>query len=264
MNPAISFIFVNYQSADLLRSSLASLRAVVDTQINAEYIVINNDLREREALERLAAHAPGLRVAHQECNLGFGVANNFGGQLATGDILFFINPDTELLGGHFPSLIKAFEFRPRAIYGMALMQSDGRRECWSAGRFPGLWRVCISNIIPMFLSQPWRATTVTRTDWVSGAACAIRRDYFLSLGGFDPTFFLYFEDVDLARRATLQGAWVGVYPFIVFRHAGGQSHGSQKAKKSAYYAGQRRYFERWRPGYERRLLAAAHKLADTF
>ncbi len=264
MNPAISFIFVNYQSADLLRSSLASLRAIVDTQIQAEYIIINNDLHEREALEQLAASAPGLRVAHQERNLGFGVANNVGAQLATGDILFFINPDTLICEGSFPSLIQAFAFRPRAMYGMALIQPDGCRERWSAGRFPSLWRIFASHIIPMFLSQPWRAKTITRTDWVSGAACAIRRDYFVSLGGFDPTFFLYFEDVDLARRATLQGAWVGVYPFIVLRHAGGQSHGSQKAKKAAYYAGQKRYFERWRPGYEWRLLEVAHALKNIF
>lgn len=264
MKPAISFIFVNFQSADLLGQSLVSLRSVADSQILAEYIIINNDPTERTLLDGMAQSFPTLRIVHQERNLGFGGANNVGSRLATGEVLFFINPDTQLRRANFQGLMRAFEFRPRAFYGMALVQASGIRERWSAGQFPNLWRILFANMLPALLSQPWQATAISKVDWVSGAAFAIRRDFFLSLGGFDSSYFLYFEDVDLARRATDGGAWVGMYPFIIFQHAGGRSHKSIGAKKQAYYAGQRHYFKKWRPRHEQFLLALAHKCFRIF
>lgn len=258
MTPALSFIFVNYRSATLLERSLTTLRAIVDAQTTAEYIIVNNDPAERVALEALGYRLPGLRLLHQSENAGFGQASNVGGQAATGEVLFFINPDTELQQGNFLGLLAAFRFRPKAIYGMSLIQASGEREAWSAGAFPTLFRLLGINLLPGLFPRPWQAETIRRTDWVSGAALAIRRDFFQSLGGFDETFFLYFEDVDLARRATAFGAWVGVYPFIAFRHAGGQSHESWQTKKQAYYASQRRYFEKWRPRHEACLLALGH------
>ncbi|MFZ1626288.1 MAG: glycosyltransferase family 2 protein [Candidatus Moraniibacteriota bacterium] len=259
MNPSISFIFVNFRSAGLIEHSIQALRALVDSQITAEYLIVNNDLDEREAIGRIGLSFPGVEIIHMDRNEGFGKANNLAGNRATGEILFFINPDTCLLQANFLGLIAAFRFRPKAIYGMALTQVSGSREPWSAGVFPSLARIVSANLFPRVLPKPWEANMIAKTDWVSGAACAIRRDFFLSLGGFDETFFLYFEDVDLARRASALGGWVGVYPFLIFQHIGGQSHESQRAKKRAYYAGQQRYFEKWRPSYEQKLLDLGHR-----
>jgi GT2 family glycosyltransferase len=185
---------------------------------------------------------------------------NVGAQQAIGEILFFVNPDTVLIQANFLGLAKSFEFRPKAIYGMALIRNDGCREPWSAGQFPSLWRLLLTNIFPGMFSQPWEATSITKTDWVSGAACAIRRDFFLLLGGFDSAYFLYFEDVDLARRGSNSGAWVGIYPFICFRHTGGGSHKETRTKKQAYFMSQKLYFKKWRPGLEWGILSLLHKL----
>ena len=265
MKPDISFIFVNFRSAELLRRSLSSVyQAVRQQEVPSEYIIVNNDPAERAAIDSLGAHEASPRIIHQTTNEGFGRANNAGAKLAAGEMLFFINPDTEMVKGDFPTLLAVFRTRPKALYGMALSQPTGEREAWSAGAFPSLFRIALSYIAPEFLPHPWRAQDIERTDWVSGAALAIRREFFNSLGGFDDVFFLYFEDVDLAQRATQAGAWVGVYPFIEFRHAGGKSHRNIQEKKRAYYTGQRQYFRKWRPAYESVLLSLGQRIRSLF
>lgn len=265
MKPAISFIFVNFQSARLLGRALSTVReALLREGLLAEYIVVNNDPTERALLDTLCERGDDLRVIQQETNSGFGRANNVAARAATGEVLFFVNPDTELVRANFRGLMEAFRFRPNAVYGMALRQVSGERERWSAGIYPSLARTILAHLAPSFLPAVWQTQVVEKTDWVSGAALAIRREFFRSLDGFDEDFFLYFEDVDLARRATLQGAWVGVYPFVEFRHAGGKSHNSLRQKKQAYYAGQRQYFRKWRPAYETVLLSAGHFIRRAF
>ncbi len=254
MIPEISFIYVNYRSAVFLERSLASVRSSVDGQVSTEYIIINNDRTERERINQLTMQYPDLHIVHQEHNIGFGQANNIGGRLATGEVLFFINPDTVWQQGNPRGLLAAFRFRPQALFGMALTDASGVREIWSAGAFPTLARILWANVFPKLLNRPWQAQWVTQTDWVSGAALAIRRDFFQTLQGFDTDYFLYFEDVDLAHRAIVQGGWVGVYPFIQLQHMGGRSHENLAMKKNAYYMSQRRYFEKWRPKLEEKIL----------
>lgn len=255
MKPTLSFIYVNFRSAQALERSLAALMPVAEAQLEAEYIVVNNDSLERATIDQLQQRVPQLQVIHREHNDGFGQANNAGSRIATGDILFFINPDTELVTANFHGLKEVFRHRPRAILGMTLLQSNGRREAWSAGPFPTLFNRLLAHSCSALLSRPWETTRVTPVDWVSGAACALPRNLFEELGGFDENFFLYFEDVDLAKRAKRTGAWVGLYPFIQLRHHGGLSHASFLKKKAAYVEGQKRYFAKWRPKLEQALLS---------
>lgn len=263
MKPDISFIFVNFRSVNLLRSALSSVyQAALGQGILAEYIVVNNDKDEAEPINRLRTHPASPNVIQAASNGGFGRANNSGAEMASGEVLFFINPDAVLRSGSFLGLLAAFRFQPKALYGMALVGETGRREPWSSGKFPSLWRLLISRIVPWMypVPIPWQAKYICKTGWVSGAACALRRDFFQSLQGFDEAFFLYFEDVDLARRVTEAGGSVSVYPFITFWHKGGQSHSSFWEKKEAYYAGQREYFRKWRPNYERAILSLCQRI----
>lgn len=265
MKPDISFIFVNFHSADLLSQSLSSVARAARLQgISSEYIIVNNDPGEKPAIDALGAHEAAPNIVHQSTNRGFGPANNVGARIATGEVLFFVNPDAEILSGDLGALLRTFHSHPRALLGMALSRATGERERWSSGVFPSLFQIALSYAAPEFLPQPWRAQEIERTDWVSGAAFAIRHDFFSLLGGFDETFFLYFEDVDLARRAAEAGGWAGVYPAVEFRHAGGQSHQSLQEKKRAYYAAQRRYFKKWRPAYEFAILAFGQRIRSLF
>lgn len=257
----ISFIWVNFHSGVALQRSLASLDDHFNrTGLEIEYIVVNNDIAERALIEGLRQDFPRLKTVHSSKNIGFGQANMLGSRIARGKTLFFINPDTVFLGGSLTSLLAAFEYRPKAIYGMALETPDGIREPWSAGIYPTLFSLFRANFGLYPRPLPWEARSVQAVGWVSGAALAIRKDFFQSLGGFDPRFFLYFEDVDLARRAKESGGYIGVYPFLRFLHAGGKSHKSIPAQKKYFHESQLRFFIKWRPWYESAPLLLAQKV----
>ncbi len=257
----ISFISVNFRSVISLERLVSSLvDHFRDKNLQIEFIVVNNDSDEYEQVEALKTRFPKLVTVHSSGNIGFGRANQLGSERAKGNILFFINPDTLFLAGNFLGLIKAFEYHPRAVYGMGLEQSSRKRERWSSGEFPSLWQLFWNNCPLLPAKAPWESTVLCPVDWVSGAALAVRKDFFEALGGFSPDFFLYFEDVDFAHHAKAKGATVAVYPFIRFAHTGGGSAQSTSLQKQHFYASQRRYFEKWRPRYEVCVLDALQHL----
>lgn len=257
----ISFISVNFRSAKSLERLLSSLSLhFQDKKTQIEFIIVNNDTAESNQVEALKKYFPGLVVIHSPGNIGFGRANQLGSEIATGRILFFINPDTVLRSANFLGLLKAFEFYPRSVYGMGLVNVSGKRERWSSGEFPSLWRLFWNNCPLLPVNKSWESRVLCPVDWVSGAALAVRKDLFEELGGFSPDFFLYFEDVDFARRAKAEGARVAVYPFIQFSHEGGGSVRSTSLQKQYFYSSQRQYFEKWRPKYEVFILNALQHL----
>lgn len=259
----ISFISVNFRSASALSASIRSLEPFFRaSSLKAEYIVVNNDPAEKAAIEALIANKSSLslQAIHTGENIGFGSANMQACRHAQGGILFFLNPDTLFLGGNFQGLINAFQYRPQALYGLALERASGEREAWSSGSFPNLGRTLLYNLGWCPRPAPWRTKKILRTDWVSGAALAIRKDFFETLGGFDQRFFLYFEDVDLALRAKKAGGFVAVYPFLRFLHHGGESHTSKSVQKRYFYRSQLSFFVKWRPWYESALILGAQKI----
>jgi GT2 family glycosyltransferase len=75
-------------------------------------------------------------------------------------------------------------------------------------------------VVPAVLPRPEEPRV---TDWLPGTAALFRREWFLALGGFDPGFFMYCEDVDLSRRARLRGWKLLLVPDALFQHARGFS-----------------------------------------
>ncbi|MEP7162209.1 MAG: glycosyltransferase family 2 protein [Candidatus Moraniibacteriota bacterium] len=253
-----SFIFVNYRSADLLEKALASLVGPL-SGLSYEFILVNNDVSESARIEVLGKRY-GAVMKLLPANYGFGKAANLGAAEAKGEVLFFLNPDAEFQKGNLLSLWGALEFFPKGIFGMLLKTASGRDEPWSSGDLPTLWRLFSGKF---FRSKPM-GTRVMRAGWVSGAALALRKEVFLSLGGFDESFFLYYEDVDLCARAEKNSFPVFSYPFLVFRHAGGESHVSHKSMKRAYFESQKKYFSKHGTQTEKTILSFLQPLYQKF
>ena len=246
--PVFSLIFVNYRSADALAASLASLADEVVGGY-AEMIVVNNDPSERASLSRLADQFP-IRIVDLGENVGFGAASNRGAREAGAELLGFLNPDTRLVRGSLREVAGYFDGDDRAgIAGAALVDPDGKPEPWSAGPDATLFRIFVNNL-SLFRGAPPRDGTPTAVDFVSGAAFFTRKSLFDKLGGFDERFFLYFEDMDLCRRAGIAGYDTVRLPAPVFAHEGGTSRSSAAEQKRHYYESQDRYFGKHRPKWE--------------
>ncbi len=217
------------------------MRAKIKPETDCEIIVVNNDTSEN--LKDLSFLFPEIKILISPKNFGFGSAANIGANEAIFDILFFLNPDTEIINGKICCLLEEFENNPEiGIIGPRLIDRNGNTECWFLGKEPTLLKTIGNNFGFFSHKKILKNNKKTEVDWISGAAFFVRKDIFKKLAGFDEKFFLYFEDVDFCRR-TKQSRWKVLYfPEFIVRHLGGKSFSSQCVQKKHFYRSQKRYF----------------------
>src|SRR5690606_8417005 len=176
-------------------------------------IVVDNASTETSAAALQAVE--GIRLIRNAENPGFGCANNQGAAAATGEYLFFLNTDTWLLNDAATLLTRYLGAHPGVgCCGADLFTAGGQKQV-AYGNFPSLSETIAGLGFHRFFPRYYRRHlaigvrnehTVPQTvDYVSGAAMCIRRSLFLRLGGFDPDFFLYFEETELAWRLKKTG-----------------------------------------------------------
>ena len=219
---------------------------------------MNND---EELLKNEFISNPKIKIINNGRNVGFGAANNIGAKFAQGDILFFLNPDTEIMLINDRKILPLFtENEKLGIIGAQLRSSNNEIEKWSAGSKISLFNLVRNNlgwpVSQKFLFQQ----KPTGVDWVSAAALFIRRDVFEKVGGFDESFFMYFEDMDLCRRVAETQKEVMYFPKITVKHYGGESYLNKKKQKKDYYFSQKYYFRKHRNIFEWLIIKIASKL----
>ncbi len=232
MNPFLSIVIVSFNTRDLLRECLASLDAN-SRGMSKEVFVIDNVSRDDSAgmVER---EFPWVTLIRSKVNLGFAGANNAAFRLATGRYIVLLNPDAFLKVGALQRAAEHMEADPRiGIGGARLIGRDGSWQP-SARLFPsplnefltlsGLsGRHPSSRFFGRF-DRTWaNPEEGADADWVPGAFCMVRRDALETVGYFDESFFLYYEEVDLCRRFKKAGYRVRYWPDVVVVHYGGES-----------------------------------------
>jgi N-acetylglucosaminyl-diphospho-decaprenol L-rhamnosyltransferase len=194
----VSVVVVNWNAGPALDACLASVAG----QGAREIVVVDNGSTDGSA-DGLTRRA-GVRVVAAGRNLGFAAGANLGAAEAVGEVLVFLNPDAVLLPGALGTLVDALLRVPGAgIAGGGLTDDRGR---WQPGaaRFAPVAHLVLDTTVGR-LPDRWRRAP-RRVDWVYGTFMAVRRDLFRQLGGFDPRYFLYGEDLDLCWRASRFGA----------------------------------------------------------
>lgn len=198
--PAASVIIVNTNELHHLRRCLPAIAR--QDYPGCEVLVVDNASTDG-SIAYVATEYPWVRLVRNETNLGYAGANNVGFRHATGDYIAVLNPDTEVRPGWLRELIRALEADPAA--GLAtpkiLMMDDPSRinTCGNEITLTGL-TFCRG------LDEPAdRYDRPEVVSAVSGAAFAIRREVLERIGGFDESFFIYFEETDLSLRAALAG-----------------------------------------------------------
>src|SRR5581483_7893321 len=198
---AVSVVVVNWNAGAALGACLASLAA--DDAPGREVILVDNASTDGSTAAARAAH-PALRVVETGANLGFAAGANAGAAVARGDVLVFLNPDARVEPGAIATLADALHAVPgAAIAGGGLRDERGR---WQPGaaRFAPVAHLLLDTTLGRLPGR--RRRGVHRVDWVYGTFMAVRRDLFRQLGGFDPGYFMYGEDLDLCYRAARVGA----------------------------------------------------------
>lgn len=238
----ISIIIINYKTALLLKDCLESIKQFYDKD-NIEIIIVDNSPPEllRQFSETTFSE---VRLVENYDNPGFGRANNQAAKMATGEILFFLNPDTLIKENIFQKIINIFEKDPRVgIVAPQLILPDLQLQPWAYGHEEGFWKL-IKNKFEKNQLNRGQDDLPFEVDWVSGAALAIRRDVFNKIDGFDKNFFMYFEDRDLCYRVKKMGYKIIVLPEIKVIHFGGKSLTKNRERKKIYYQAQNYYWKK--------------------
>jgi GT2 family glycosyltransferase len=246
---AVDVVIVNHNTCEHLVACLdavseASACIVVD---NASTDASVRMVRQRYARVELLANAD---------NPGYGAAANQGVARCRSEYVLLLNSDTIVTPGALDALGDYLDQHPEvAIVGPRLAYPDGRLQP-STNPFPTLLPTLLteSSIGPLLRYVPglgrhylptWSHKRARAVPWVMGAAMAIRRTAFDAVGGFDTSYFMYFEEVDLCYRLAAAGWQVHFAPVATVIHIGGASTRRRRADMVVQaQAGRLRFYRR--------------------
>jgi GT2 family glycosyltransferase len=235
--PDFSIIIVNWKVRALLEKCLDSIYKN-DQGINLEVIVVDNDSRDGTS-EMVMMQYPEVKMIALAHNSGFAKANNLAISQARGKYLFVLNPDTEILPNFFSITKQFLDNHPAvSIMGPKILNPDKTLQL-SIRKFPNLLsQVFImlklrnilvdSKLLANYLLLDFDYSKEQDVEQIMGAAMVIRSEVLDKIGLFDERFFVWFEEIDLCKRAHQAGFRIRYFPDAQIIHHGGSSFNKSK------------------------------------
>jgi N-acetylglucosaminyl-diphospho-decaprenol L-rhamnosyltransferase len=260
--PRLLVIVLNYRTAEMTLACVEA--ALADLPEGAELILVDNASGDGSAaVLQNAVTSRGwdkdgkVRLILSDVNGGFGAGNNIGlrQKMTDGsapDYFYLLNSDAFPDAGCTLGLLRHMQITPKAgMVGSHVRGEDGVPHTTAfrfpsiAGEFEGAARLgVISRLLRHSIVAPDLPETTTLVDWVAGASVMMRADMINDIGMFDETFFLYFEETDLLKRAADAG-WERWYlPEVGVVHIGSVSTGMKEWTRMPdyWFASRRHYF----------------------
>jgi GT2 family glycosyltransferase len=242
---------VNFNTREHLAACLDS----VLTEHPDEIVVIDNASADA-SVEFVRRNYPSVVVHANRENRGYGAAANQAVARCRSDYVLLLNGDTRVLPRTLRALTAHMDRHPEAVVvGPLLRRPDGAVER-SYFPFPGTLAWLLENepivwVLPYLpvARERFLCLTPTSTErvvpWVTGAALLIRRTAFEAVGGFDETYFMYFEEIDLCLRLKARHGEVHFTPAGSVVHIGGASTSQfRKRMLVAHFRSCLRYYRR--------------------
>jgi N-acetylglucosaminyl-diphospho-decaprenol L-rhamnosyltransferase len=262
----LSVVIVNYNTGDYLKRCLRSLESHRGA-IEVDVLVIDNASHDFSHLAAKAEY-PWVRLVANPDNRYLSPAWNQGVRETTAPFLLFLNPDAEWWSGTLADFVSVAREHPKAgMVGPMIRNMDG--TVYPSGRpFPNVLDATGHAFLGPFVPRNrftrryhvdgWDRTTESEVDWVSGACILMPRAAFDEVGGFDESFLLYGEELDLATRLRALGWTVVFTPEVEVLHeigvSTGRTHASIRMHSDSIY----RYYRKHRAsGWRRALLPLA-------
>ena len=225
----LSVTICSWNTQDDLRACLASLERIE----GVETIVCDNNSEDGSPM-MVAEEFPWVRLLAQRTNLGFTGGQNLMIEARKAPHVLLLNSDTVDHPGANENLLRYLEANSEiGILGPKLLNPDGSLQL-SCRRFPNplaalfrntpLGRLFPNNRFTReYLMADFEHDVPREVDWVSGAALLARGELIDRIGGLDPEFFMFCEDVDWCWRAWKAGYKVVYLPSSTITHAIGRS-----------------------------------------
>jgi len=219
----VSIIIVSYNVKEFLERCISS---ITRSSEKVEIIVVDNNSNDG-TLEMLKNLYPFVRIIANEKNVGFSAANNQGIALASADVIFLLNPDTELVDDSLSKLLLFLNQQKEiCVVGPKLLNSDLSLQV-SVWKYPSVTYLFLELF---YLHRTFNTLNYStkkmaecfEPDALSGAALLFKRDLLQKVDGLDPLFF-WMEDIDFCYRAHQTGCKIFYYPFAEIIHYSGKS-----------------------------------------
>lgn len=250
-------VVVSHDSARVLHRCLESLAEAAAGGL--EVVVVDGGSKDGSP-DLVRARFPFARVLELGGNRGFGAAVNRGASEVASDALLLLNPDAWMVGDALDRLTTALDGDPRlGLVAPRLRYPDGRPQfVWAPDR--GVAGEALQKARNRFEARWWSHRPLERLlrlfgpGWLTVACALVRRVAFDQVGGFDPGYFLYFEDVDLGLRLRRAGWGAAVVEGAAACHLGGGGRSLSEGTMLHYRQSQVRYYRQHRPAWEQRVL----------
>lgn len=228
MNPKVAIVVLNYKGAPDTVACLASIKAM--DYPNTRPIVVENASGDDSFAVIRMAHRD-VEVIKAPTNLGFSGGNNLGIREALSDPevqwIWLLNNDTTVPPETLTHMMAFAEAHPHAIVGPVVRYPDGQFQRVGNRIHPPLAK--LSDYPEATLESAMSVESLT------GASMLIPREVFETIGLWDDTFFLYFEDNDFCLRAKQAGFDNLICTDATVYHKEGASTGSNPPLVTYYY-----------------------------
>ena len=236
--PAVSVLIVGYNTKDLLMDCLDGLFKHTH---GVDFEVLYADCSDDGSVQAVREKFPAVRVIDNDENLGYGRGNNFLARHARGEYLLLLNPDTLVRDNAVGALYDCAREHPEAgAWGGETELPDGNMDPGCKQTGPGL-RFLVSYIFGMSKlvagGLPNDASEAAPVATLTGAFMMVQRDLWDRLGGFDESFFMYCEEMDLCYRIKQAGHDIVMTPKARIVHLVGSGSGQSPARMIALSKG---------------------------
>lgn len=227
----LSIIIDHYKIPNLLVNCIESIIKNLKS-IDYEIIVTDSESQEgtKELLQRKFGNLKNFSYIGYKENVGFGKSVNAALRVTKGEYIFILNAD--ILTRDEKSILDLLKYlknnRNVGLVGPKLLNVDNSIQ-QSYFREPGFLSILArrsnfsktkmgKKILDHYGYKDNNLNMPFEVDWLMGSGLMTKKEYINKIGFFDERYFMYFEDVDLARRFRLKGFQVVYYPESVFTH----------------------------------------------
>lgn len=249
--PLVSIIIPNFEHIAELRCCIESIFKLT-TYKNFEVIVVENNSSSKDifAYYEQIQKAHGVRVIHWEGQFNYSAINNFAVRESRGEILLFMNNDTEVIAPDWiEQMLQYAQRQDVGAVGAKLYYADDTIQ--HAGVILGFRGLAGHAFLQLPKDEPGymgRAMVAQNVSAVTAACMMMRKGFFDSLSGFDETLKVAFNDIDLCMKIRQAGKLIVYTPYAELYHHESVSRGAEDTEeKKERFVGEIEYFHsKWK------------------
>ena len=228
MDDRIAAVVVNHDTREHVLRCLDTI-----VRYDIETIVVDTGSNDGSA-DAVQSRFPAIEVLRL-ANRGYGAGVNAGIRQTAAPYALVLNADTRLVDNGALAVADYLDRHPRAaVAGPLIVDCRGRPQI-TARRFPSPLEILLQESGLHSVIHETGSLAPRRVDWILGAALALRTHAVLDIGGFDESYFMYNEEVDLCLRLSRSGWETHYAPVTTVEHVGGASTSQQHAAMAAQY-----------------------------